>query len=354
MFIRYEFDKTQVSNSTAGDAVMSDLFQAINGTITDPANFTSGYCNKELSEIHGSVSWGTTATDLYQPVYNSGNDFRFRKYHHNRDDAASYNPASIVGLYWDAHSDRPHFDMKTSSDNYVLSSANNRGTYWTADSGSSQPPGGIHNGYDRVLIFASAYWFVIQIYQGDRLMTGGVFDFEDSAADTYAYGLNTDTSPQMFFANDVQDMRSGQDSHQSIYWGRSHYMTVSGNIETNDTQRNEAGFTGGTITYTNYVPSLFPAPMIPQSPGKITSGDGHFLTPVFVIPTRGGSDLSMSSFGKIPYLYRTTDDLAQGGDLITYNTIDYMSLPMHKTGGDNIGSQPLVANYLVPKLIGGV
>ena len=80
-------------------------------------------------------------------------------------------------------------------------------------------------------------------------------------------------------------------------------------------QRNEAGFTGGTITYTNYVPSLFPAPMIPQSPGKITSGDGHFLTPVFVIPTRGGSDLSMSSFGKIPYLYRTTDDLAEGSNL---------------------------------------
>ena len=79
------------------------------------------------------------------------------------------------------------------------------------------------------------------------------------------------------------------------------------------------------------------------------------LAPTFVVPSTGTHANGAVNYGKIPYFYRTTDDIAQAGDEITFGGVDYAVVPLHKTGGYNIGDADSVnqACYLVPKLIGG-
>lgn len=356
MYIRYELDQTASVNTTAHTNMMADLLDAIDGTITDPANFTSDYCNKELSEIHGSVTHGTATTDLYETVYESTGEWRIKKYHNGRDNTNNYEPAGVIGLYW-VYGQRPSCDFKTKDDlNWVMSSDTQRGTYWTPDSGPGQAEPHVIDAvnYNRILIFASAYYFILQLYHGDRLMSMGLLDFEDSDADSYSYTLDNNASPQIYFGFDIQDARSGQTSQQALYWGRSHYMSGEGQIYTGSTSYNVDAFLGYATSFTTNYPSMYPQPRLKMPAGKVSGGSGHFLAPTYLLPTTGNGAYSMVNFGKFPYFYRTTDDIAQGGDIISYNSVEYMAVPLHKTDGQTEATGTLMATYLVPKLIGGV
>lgn len=354
MFVRYEFDKTASNNSSSHAAFLSDLQDIINGTITDPANLTSPYCNKELSEIVGSCNYGSGATNLYNISYSSSYEFRVEKYHNNRDDATSYNPKSELRFYWN-YGSRPSA-RNYASDGGVIFSSSNVGSYWTSDSGPGQAEPYIIDGtdYDRCLMFISDYWFIIQLYNGARVMTAGIMDFEDSAADTYTHSIDSVYTPQVNFEFDIQSMTSGTTSQQALYWGKNHYMMPSGSIRTGTSTSNPDQFLGNVSSISNYTASMSPTPRVPVNSAKISGGAGHFMIPVFFIGSVGNDANSIVGTGKIPYFYRTTDDLAQGGDAVTLNAVDYAALPLHKTSGAAETSCTLQATYLVPKTIGGV
>lgn len=353
MFVRYEFDKTATNNTTNHQNFLSDLQNIINGTITDPANITSDYCNKELSEIVGSCNYGTAVTNLYNISYTSAYEFRVEKHHNNRDNTALYNPKSELRFYWN-YGSRPSA-RNYASDGGAIFSTSNVNNYWTADTGTGQAEQYITDNpsYDRCLMYISDYWFVIQLYNGARVMTAGIMDFEDSSADQYTHSIDNVYTPQVNFEFDIQSMTSGLTSQQALYWGKNHYMMPTGSIQTGTSTYSVEQFLGNVTTISNYTATMSPTPRVPVNSAKISGGAGHFMIPVFFIGSAGNSTSSIVGTGKIPYFYRTTDDLAQGGDSVTLNAVEYAVMPLHKTSGDGETTCTLQATYLVPKTIGG-
>lgn len=353
MFIRYEIDKTQTSSTTHVSNMMSDLRNIIFGNITSPSSITSSICNTALTEISGSVN-----TDLYSLDYSSTYEWRIKKFHYNKDTGNSYTPASMI--HWSQATSNIGWAriLNYNNTNPWPRSASN--TYWAISninstlSKSYQP-----HQWDRVLIFISDYWFICQIWAGTFMKQFACFDYEDSVSDQYAYSVNPLISPQIGWVSQITDMTSGVAQTTSTLdysMGRYTYMSRSGNVFSSTSENTDDYWYGALpSSMSHYNHSLSPSPRLSQTSVKISGGAGHMLAPTFIIPSTGTHANGAVNYGKIPYFYRTTDDIAQAGDEITFGGVDYSVIPLHKTGGYNINDADSVnqACYLVPKLIGG-
>lgn len=353
MFVRYEIDKTTASSSANTSAMMSDLRQILAGNITSPGQITSDICNTNLTEITGS--WNT---DLYSVDYSSTYEWRIKKFHHSKNTATSYTPASLAHWFQNTSTIGYANIQNYNGTNPFPRSANT--SYWanTNINSTTSKTYQVHQ-WDRVLMFVSDYWFIVQIWAGTFMKQFAIFDYEDSVSDQYAFSVNPLVSPQIAWVSQVTDMTSGVAQTTSTVdysMGRFSYFERNGNIRTGATQVSDDYWYGNLpSSMSHYQVSVLPIPRISQTSVKISGGAGHMLSPVFVLPSTGTHQYSSVNYGKIPYLYRTTDDIAQAGDEITFGGVDYAVVPMHKCGGYAIGDAASVnqACYLVPKTIGG-
>ena len=360
MYIRYEFDSTASNNSTHHTYILDDIVKALNGTYTSVSQFRSNYCNKALSSIEGSVQWGSGATDLFDLVYQDSYEVQIRKYHGAKK--TNFTPSSILNWRWQ-YGRRPNARMLTSNNTntWPTTSYRTSSEYWAGDtSPGTSGKSSYANTASRIHVFAHDYMLFIAFQDGQAMLTAGILDYEQSASDEYNFTANNLTSPQQWLLTDVRQMVSGTtvQSNVSYRYGRSYYYNSSGELETGSTQNVTDYFYGNNPdnTHSHYQPTFFPLPNVPISGAAINGGTGHFMVPVVHTPTLGSHNNSQGNFGKYPTLYRTSDDLAGAGDVITDNGIDYVVIPIHLTGDYTYTSSNTnkTACYLIPKTVGGV
>lgn len=355
MFVKYVIDKTATDTQAAHDAVWSDIAGILNGTITAPAQCTSPMCNTGVTTMTG-VANSAIYTNLVYDNATSKNTIKFEKNHYNN--GAGYAPLTNAQFQWQ-HGLYPTFRTWAKNDDPTV----DVNLYW---------PGVLSNndwgqdtnyiattsalGIDEILLVVSDYWFVIQLKGGDNASTAIVMDYEDTSADQYAYNVNNNCSPQYGWITDLSNITDGASSGMDFMFGRHHYLSRNGYLKTRTDVSD--GYSIGNFgnAESTYFPqttaaSIYPQPRIPQSSVPLTAGQGHLLTPIFIVPCVGGTTEGSTLSGKIPHFYRTSDGLTTSGDIITHDGVDYVIVIIHKAGLSNGGTAN--ACYALPKLIGG-
>ena len=100
--------------------------------------------------------------------------------------------------------------------------------------------------------------------------------------------------------------------------------------------------------------ALNPLPVRNVYPLRTSTGHIHQLIPVYVDPHFNHDTAAYPFNGRMKTLYRTTDDIAAPGSLITHDGTQYAVWNVYKTGS-SWGSANNIQNmcYLIPTTVGG-
>lgn len=377
MFVRYEISATATSVA-ASNAVLADLNNVLNGTNNLVSAFTTSVCNKSLSTITGSFTGSVYS--VYAFNSNTGttgcNSIVLRKNHNsttlgssfmsinctNRFAAGTANivyrfspnnsivttPAWPGGVAWYAGTGAPSAFFDDTNTSYVNSSL-------------PSSAGNIASWCARILMWINDYNFVIQFIGVDGSMyTGGLFDYEHTASDTYAYSLNNNAVPQIYMSSIWRNMTGNSPIAASntcgIAFGRGVYMQNNGTVSSSGTAWTTStldfhyGNQGNTAS--SLAPTIYPLPRFTQYSAPLSSGTSHLIQPVYYFPGFNNGTSSSTGLGKLPNFYRTTDDIADSGETITDSGgTTYAVLRLHKTkgyGAADFANQTPNACYLIP------
>ena len=163
------------------------------------------------------------------------------------------------------------------------------------------------------------------------VMTNSQDDAGGAAADCFVLGTTHIPS------------KSSSNYANGVYTGSAQYSTNG--------SYNNGYNTGITRAY-----AMYPNPMDRAYQRKVNAVDSlvHPLYPVHIYGI-GHTQTAPLMNAKVPYFYRTTDQIAPNVDLVTVNSANYRVLRLHKTGNYNFQSTSAnsTACYLMPETIGG-
>lgn len=373
MFIRYEVMQGLTNNTTSARAIMQDIYDALTGTITDPTNFDPVYCNRSLSTINGSID-DVLADDNTTNVYHSfsidaNRGITFQKRHFNygvTTNGVLQDGDSTIKWLWDYTTPQPMFRAKSTGSGYFPYNNDSSDHYWVSNNSSftaEYRPSSIN----RINIFATKYWFFVQIQESttNKLALGGLIDYEMDSGNAWglhSYGVTA--TPQLtlhsVMTNSQDDGQgNGNDAFTlgtTYYTTRDHSSYPNG-VYTGSTQYSFNGqYNNGYNTGYTRAYVMYPNPMdrIYQRKVNATNSLIHPLYPVHIYGIGYTSTAPLLN-AKVPYLYRTTDQIAPNVDTVTVNSASYRVLRMHKTGNYNFQSTSANATacYLLPETIGG-
>lgn len=373
MFIRYEVMQGLSNNTTSARAIMQDIYDALTGTITDPTNFDPVYCNRSLSTINGSIH-DVKADDNITNVYHgfsidANRGITFQKRHFNygvTTNGVLQDSDYTIKWLWDYTTPQPMFRAKSTGTGYFPYNNDSSDHYWI-DSSSTYSAEYRPSAINRINIFATKYWFFVQIQESttNKLALGGVIDYEMDAGNAYAvHAGGTYYGPQLSLHSimtNSQDDATGI-ANDAFILGTS-YMAVRDSVSypnggyTGSPQYSHNGqYTTGYNTGITRSHAMYPLPMDQIYQRKVNSTNAliHPLYPVHILGY-GDHPTAPLMNAKVPYLYRTTDQIAPNVDTVTVNSSSYRVLRMHKTAYWNVQhtNANKTACYLLPETIGG-
>jgi hypothetical protein len=362
MFIRYEINQGLTNNTTTCQAIMSDIYGAITGTITSTSGFDPLYANQALSEITGDMTAlqpDNRAVNTYHSHSYSNGKIEMQKRHYENTTTYDYNGRIL--LEWNYTSGRPKFRAGSTNaywpyNNYTASH------YWVNSSGTyiiNQNPSVMR----RISVFASKYWFIVQFEQTDgKIAMAGLLDHTVNELDKY----NVKTNPSAYNAQVVfhsimtnpSDNTVG-DSNDTFSIGKAGYGRTMLGPTTGSSQHSVNG-TGhlGYLDANDYYIALYPfgsnkcAKQYDESDSNIAKSPLHPLHVIGLSAAETGPYL----LAKVPQFYRTEDQIAANSEDVTIDSVTYKCVRMHKSGSSNVQdttNADSVACYLIPKTIGG-
>lgn len=257
--------------------------------------------------------------------------------------------------------------MSSNGTNFVPNGVDGDSTWFSSTTGvdGSELYGPRYFGDAELQFFISEHWFIWTIQMADG--SGGsaaIFDVESTGLDTFARSLNSLYSPQVFTsafgdqwptATSDQVTELGYGSRIAIY---ANQMYGGGNTFVN---RGRLGWytNNDSAVYGLEQIGLWPQPTDTVFNGVDDIGDTqNYLIPVYFYPTNHSSSNNSDGDrillqGRIPYLWRTTDNAGQTGQTTTIGGVEYRFVRLHPCGSTGL-SNVNAATYLVPTTIGGV
>jgi hypothetical protein len=216
-------------------------------------------------------------------------------------------------------------------------------------------------------VFASDHWFIFAITdQEGNGGTFGLFDVESTGADVYARSLNTLYSPQFFMTSIGKNWptsTSDQVIEDTVYQHRTGlFLNQSYGGEQTFTNRGSIASTRFAGTYGSEDISLWPDTRNSIFNTVDAIGDTqNYLVPVYFSGINHLSTNNLSSDrillnGRVPFLWRTSDNAGQTGQTATISGTEYRFVRIHPTGGSESATvgQVNAATYMVPTTIGGI
>lgn len=355
MFLKYAIKPT--ANANDNTAFMSDLLNVLNGTYTSVSQFNTSVCNTALSELTGTIN-----TSLYQVQASASTYIRLDKFHYQKNAATGFEPKSEIYIRWQ-YSSYPlaiRFGNHNSSNYWPYNSINH---YWMNSQGAGLNSVYIYD-YSNIYVWANDEQFIIHADENgaalqQRSNTAGIYDWETSDADVFAYGVNNLYSPQLYIY--AQDRYLSGSAAQDTSWsqfacGRSTYLANDGSIAgasswPNSTINATSEQYASSASYGIY--NISPNPIVNIYSTTTTTGESNYLIPVQAVAHGKHPTIVPTVYGKLTNFYRTTTNLGVTGDTVTIDGTDYAILAMNKGGGawaspsaNNVDNQC----YLIPKL----
>jgi len=211
--------------------------------------------------------------------------------------------------------------------------------------------------------FISNHWIIWTTIDGSgRGGSAGVFDVESTGQDTWARTLNSLYSPQFYLSGHGQLWPSSATLRVTEANAERAQVAIYSNLMYNG----DASFTNrGTINYGLFamtrgtqLPQLHPDPVSAIFPTRNDIGDTqNYMVPVYFHTGSHLSDTLPANrallTGRVPFLWRTSDNAAQTGQKAAVGGVEYRFVRMHACG--QAATSPInAATYMVPTTIGGI
>lgn len=363
MFVKYRIKGgISATDHLSHNKILADWVSIMDGTHTTTSDFDTDVADVSSCEFVGSAN--TTiynSTSAHNSTSSSDEAYlAVRKRHHHYLTDSNYDMARNIRVGISPLStDNAGVLVGTKSDtNFRPVSATTFQANMTPEVNtllSEQPT---------FYFYVSDYFFMWQMYndQQDDAAWGGVLDYEVSNHDKYVYDdVDSNYSAQYTWcgsmAAEFNTQQSSSNQYDCEWFGRQNYYANDGTIQSHNTwstttQNNLWGLEDNE----NHAHSfLFPQNQKRIYAAQLGTGDvSHQLIPLIAIP-QGGADTSDPVVPKFPYVWRTTDDIGNPGQTITFDGIDYVVMMGNKTAGNSLTDDDRYANacYLFQKTIGG-
>lgn len=212
--------------------------------------------------------------------------------------------------------------------------------------------------------FSSDHWFIWSALDvNGRGGTAGIFDVESTGQDTWAKNLNSLHSPQFYMSAHGQQWPNSTILRQTEAAVQQSQVAIYSNLMYNGDAdfANRGSINRGIIDVNRAtIPLPFVRPDVNASifPTRDSIGDTqNFMIPVYfeTFPHQSTTlPINRSLLnGRVPFLWRTSDNAAQTGQKATVGGVEYRFVRMHGCGAaatTNINA----ATYMVPTSIGGL
>ena len=363
MYCRIKFTSAgnsfNTSTFTAG-AVTASIAQwiarVLSGTTLPsalpPAVFDINNCS-----ITGSLPAGITVTGQGISGTSAGNYVQFTKQH-----SQNSNFVSLFRIYQSnlnagyAHG-IPRM-LSSNSTNEVPAGAATSSYWFNAGTESNYMSATLAN--VEYQFFISAHWVIWSVLNASgQGGTAGLFDVESTGSDVWARTLNSLYSPQILISchgNSWPSSATLQTTetaarNQGIY----HLLAYNGDTLFNSKSYLQAS--SHAIAASSELPQLYPNISNAFFSTRDSIGDTqNYMIPVYYftgapISTTTGSSRAVLN-GRIPYLWRTTDNAGQTGQTATVSGVEYRFVRLHNVGSGTTGVN--AGTYMVPTTIGGI
>lgn len=378
MYVKYVTTITSGTEKDYINAFLADIKGLVDGTITSTAQFNSNVCNTGASTIIGSMpseysdavidtNAGTSDPSLVSFTKSHGDTTRDWK--------------KKLSFAWTPDTYRMRWRMENKSNDAIAEFTDATKLRWPVDA--------FHNGYAIADAFGSTDYtdhaefhfifgkeaFVFQSLSNNysTFYNFGVYDREPFAMDTYITDTyDSDYGPFVGFTtignnNHITNSNSGKTSNWLRIGNKGYLKGDNTGYNINNTFDYETEqFTPYHTWNYGYASAAQCAMQLLPQPGLSINyfqsnaiEPDHVLMPVY---STGGSfynataaSQSHGQWGRLPALFRTTNDLGPTGTQVTVNGVDYTIFKSHKTGAEYIDTNCIYNScYLVPTTLGDV
>ena len=362
MFIKLVANPSASNSATAWKEWTETIGNILDGTWTSTSSLSTTYFNQGACQIIGSKPTTNDGTDSFTNIVTAANTsngsdnyIQFKFNHAERSASYSYSSnhklyvtTGTYGLRFRAgHGTGGNLQPYNSTSYYSVDTTANRKYFpnWPQET---------------TLIWANKHSFVIQIYNGSYMTTLGTFGYDASAANEYQYDTIGSGKHGPFVSmgshmrTSIWNTPNVDSTTYEMFWvGASTYLNPS-QSEQASTNISGSYHRGVNFTDNQFYMSLNPVPVRNVYPLRTSTGHIHQLIPVYADPHFNHDTASYPFNGRMKTLYRTTDDIAAPGSLITHDGTQYAVWNVYKTGS-SWGSANNIQNmcYLIPTTVGG-
>lgn len=344
------------SNGTTSATISSWIAQVLNGTVL-PQNLPT-----EPFDVSNCVVVGSRPTQVptvgVTGVMVSNGAVQFTKRH-----SQNTNFTSLFRIYSDGNSTARRSGiarMMSSNGTNEQPAAVNVNSGWFAGDLAI----GVHGlGGAEYQFFISAHWIIWSVIDSTGAGgTAGIFDVESTGSDVWARSINSLYSPQILITSTGQiwpstTLQQFSESGNGVNTGTYSNLMYNGEGDFN----NRAVFRGAgvhSMSNGNILPEIYPDIGSTIFSTRDDIGDTqNYMIPVYL---HGGYHLSTTNpstrailNGRIPFLWRTSDNAGQTGQAATVGGVEYRFVRMHSCGSTG-NTNRNAAVYMVPTTIGGV
>ena len=363
MFIKLVANPSASNSATAWKEWTETIGNILDGTWTSTSSLSTTYFNQGACQIIGSKPTTNDGTDSFTSINtgtntsNSSDNYIQFKFNH-AERSASYSYSSDHKLWVTATGT---YGLRFRAGNGTggnLQPYNSTSYYSvTTDANRKYHPNWPQ---ETTLIWANKHSFVIQIYNGNYMTTLGTFGYDASAANEYQYdtiGSNAHgpfVSMGSHMRTSIWNTPNGDSTTYEEFWvGASTYLNPAQSVQA-FTNRSGSWHRGVNFNDNQFYMALNPLPVRNVYPLRTSTGHIHQLIPVYADPHFNHDTASYPFNGRMKTLYRTTDDIAAPGSLITHDGTQYAVWNVYKTGS-SWGSANNIQNmcYLIPTTVGG-
>lgn len=363
MYLRLKF--TAVTNhmdtTVSGQPISQWVQQVLSGSITTnqlpSAAFDLSNCLR-LGSLPSTitvsfVNSASTSTQIRQDnCY-----LQFEKRH-----SQNANFVSLLRIYQNALNNQSWQPRYLSSNaTNMRPSAVDIGQFWYNTQNTQYMTHGVNAG--EMQFFISTHWVIWNFIDASgRGGTAALFDVESTGQDVWARTLNSLYSPQFFTTSHgalwptSSTLRVGEASSERVQMGIYSNLMYNGDSQF----QNLGNLNQGHYSYgrDQIQPMLYPNPWGAFFPTRDNIGDTqNYMMPVYFYANDHQSTTIPSRRallnGRVPFLWRTSDNAAQTGQAATVGGTEYRFVRLHPCG-ITTAADTNAATYMVPTLIGGI
>lgn len=314
----------------------------INGTITATSGLSSSYFDQTNSIINGSRPYcddGTTLT--YDMLGSPGTN-------------TSNSSDNIISFYWKHPENTSTYDYKkriqlivTATGTYGMRfrtySANgsyglpyNSNSYYAATT-SSNDKFDVNFQQMTTHIWMNKNHFTIQVQSGTEVLTHGVWAGDAGDWSKYYYDNTSSqycpaTVINSFYRKSVLDnITPDSTTYEHLHIGQQYALNTNNTTFSTPSysQSYQQGYSQSTSQ--NYS-TLNPLPYKNVRPLKTATGHNHQMIPVFLDPHFNSPTTGFDAFQRLKGLWRTSDNIDANAAEITFNSVKYNVIMLHKSG----------------------